>query len=154
MSKIHNFKLFESSNDINPKILYVEDYIVGFLDKYGDKISSWIISEYLMDPEDYHAYNTGQTVDNGEYIVMAPSKEAPDGSIIFYDIKIDLDISKLTNIPIWSEEGFIDFDFFNSIINDLKNSLYRLDSKNIQIKMDRRNELYAIVLCIITNEKK
>ena len=151
MKKLQNFKLFESGTEKLP-IYDVEDYIVEVLDKYKDRILRWAIGEYLADPTHGDLYDTEHYIDNGQYRKRKVSESAPEGSFIAYDILIEIK-NDTEDTPLgW--EGFCDFDTFNSLINDLKKSLHRLNAKHFYLQIGHGFDKHTITLLLVTNEVK
>lgn len=151
MKRLQNFQLFES-NDQNLAIYNVEDYMVEVLDKYKDQILRWVIGEYLADPTHGDLYDSKHMIENGVYREKKPSEQAPEGSLLTYDILIE--IKNETEDTPFGWEGFCEFDTFNSFINDLRKSLHRLNAKHTYIQVGHGFDKHTITLSLVTNEVK
>lgn len=151
MKNLRDFKLFESEAE-KLRIYDVEDYIVEVLDKYKDQILKWVIGEYLADPKHGDLYDSTHMIENGVYKEKKSSESAPEGSLLTYDILIE--IKNETEDTPFGWEGFCEFDTFNSFINDLRKSLHRLNAKHAYIQVGHGFDKHTITLSLVTNEIK
>lgn len=152
MKNIKQFKIFESADDDVRMIYTVEDYLVEVLDRYKDRIKDWKITEFLADPKHGDIYKSKNSIINGVYKEVDVSESAPDGSLLTYDISMEIKNENEDTFFGW--EGFCDFETFSSVISDIKSSMNRISPKHIYVQVSHTWDTHTIVMSTITNKIK